>query len=125
MEWLSYSIQDVLAAIQTRVAFPTSSFQYQLGTNRKEGKNLLIKGKNMNWLTKRLADQSQYYTIFIGMMGVYSLVCCFVFHWAIEAHPHRIRLIGFLLFLGAAVLAYGGRIIHNLCYRWSLDNKDK
>jgi hypothetical protein len=83
------------------------------------------KGKNMNWLIKKLANESTYFPIFLAALSIYAMVGCLVVRLTIDAHPGAIARIIFVFMFGATLVAYGGRVVHNLCYAKVLKDEQK
>jgi hypothetical protein len=79
----------------------------------------------MNWLIKRLANESTYFPIFLAVLAVYAMIGCVVVHWIANYHLLAIKPAVFLFLFGSAVVAYGGRLAHNLAYAKLLKDEQK
>lgn len=79
----------------------------------------------MNWLIKKLANESTYFPIFLGALSLYALIGCLVVRLTIENHPNAIPRIIFVFMFGATLVAYGGRVAHNLAYAKVLKDEQK
>jgi hypothetical protein len=70
----------------------------------------------MNRIIKSLAHSHHYFLIFLVLLVGYAALGCWAVNVALTYDPSAIKLVGFLVLGGAAVLATCLRMAHNLSY---------
>jgi uncharacterized membrane protein len=69
-----------------------------------------------NYIIKALANDKQYFPIFLTVIGLYSLIGCIFVYFGTTYLPSFTGIICLLFMAGSFLLAYLMRVAHNFAY---------